>query len=547
VPISNGNILAKQVKKLENEEEAKVATLKSLDTQGLISDDEFEAAVNVAADRLSHEIAELTAPTPQPTAAAAPTAPPTMRPTPGTCGDGLQSDDIGETDIDCGGNHCHPCGATQSCVMDTDCYSQRCSGEGVCHSATVAPTAVPTSAPPSATIFTFTGFKKSDFTGDLREALKDAIVQYLVSKGSRLTADDVHLDLPYSTGEYNYYYYYDDHRSNLADGVSTANGNGVEVEVAVEGQSSVNALVAINDNTAAGGENMKLFGSLLGWHLVEHGVVAPFSANLQPVVVNSIRAKRPRENRGAPSVAPTAQLPTTRPTTRPTTLPTTRPTTRAKVEAGPGAASSSASNAGAAPQTHAGTGGGAGSGQGAGGGAGNGGANDQASSEVLPELDASCAEFVDSTCGHAFDGDQYSSCFLCLQNNVIGLITANCPSEVAWICDHMFEIGLEHERGGSEFAEDFFASDLQASTSWQSQMETTETMGASTASAYSRNTAVAIFSGTIVFVGVVAIFVARRQQSMQQARSDDEVGAMQCPGDAGVLHVLTPSAMGDLL
>jgi hypothetical protein len=48
----------------------------------------------------------------------------------GACDDGQQSGD--ETDIDCGGALCQPCGLDQRCVADTDCVAAgRCSG-GTC-------------------------------------------------------------------------------------------------------------------------------------------------------------------------------------------------------------------------------------------------------------------------------------------------------------------------------------------------------------------------------------------------------------------------------
>ena len=82
-----------------------------------------------------------------------------MKPTHGDCGDGELSMDIGETDIDCGGDQCHKCEAGQFCVVDSDCKSDDCSetaaaigglgviGKGTC--LTKAPTAVPTTEAPT--------------------------------------------------------------------------------------------------------------------------------------------------------------------------------------------------------------------------------------------------------------------------------------------------------------------------------------------------------------------------------------------------------------
>ncbi len=46
-----------------------------------------------------------------------------------TCGDGLANQ--GETDIDCGGPNCGPCGDGQGCAQNSDCVSQSCAS-GLC-------------------------------------------------------------------------------------------------------------------------------------------------------------------------------------------------------------------------------------------------------------------------------------------------------------------------------------------------------------------------------------------------------------------------------
>ena len=52
---------------------------------------------------------------------------------PATCGDGKK--DGTETDVDCGGSVCPPCGTNKDCVKPTDCVSAVCTG-GMCQAAT---------------------------------------------------------------------------------------------------------------------------------------------------------------------------------------------------------------------------------------------------------------------------------------------------------------------------------------------------------------------------------------------------------------------------
>jgi hypothetical protein len=51
------------------------------------------------------------------------------------CSDGVQND--AETDVDCGGPYCNPCGEGQSCAADTDCATGSCVGN-VCVQASCA-------------------------------------------------------------------------------------------------------------------------------------------------------------------------------------------------------------------------------------------------------------------------------------------------------------------------------------------------------------------------------------------------------------------------
>ena len=78
-----------------------------------------------------------------------PTAIPTVRPTHGSCTDGLFSPDIGETDVDCGGRYCHPCGVGSDCDADTDCHSSKCKANNKCAPSTASPTFSPTLIPTS--------------------------------------------------------------------------------------------------------------------------------------------------------------------------------------------------------------------------------------------------------------------------------------------------------------------------------------------------------------------------------------------------------------
>jgi hypothetical protein len=50
-----------------------------------------------------------------------------------SCTDGLKDD--GETDIDCGGTACLPCGSLKACVKPTDCFSEVCTAS-VCQAPT---------------------------------------------------------------------------------------------------------------------------------------------------------------------------------------------------------------------------------------------------------------------------------------------------------------------------------------------------------------------------------------------------------------------------
>lgn len=49
-----------------------------------------------------------------------------------TCSDG-QKNGSGETDVDCGGSECPPCGVAQTCKVNSDCLSANCSAmTGTC-------------------------------------------------------------------------------------------------------------------------------------------------------------------------------------------------------------------------------------------------------------------------------------------------------------------------------------------------------------------------------------------------------------------------------
>lgn len=137
-----------------------------------------------------------------------------------------------------------------------------------------------------------------------------------------------------------------------------------------------------------------------------------------------------------------------------------------------------------------------------------------------PVLADTCSTFVDQACGNHFEGStvQYSDCFMCLQDNVIGLIKAECPSEVAWICDHMFDIGLTHERDGKEFAEEFFAIGFQA------QLEETKS-SANNSNNHRRSFTLATSAG-VAFVGTIALLGALYRRK-REALSNSEAAAVQ--------------------
>ena len=77
----------------------------------------------------------------------APTAAPTPRPTReagGACGNGRL--DAGETDVDCGGPLCAPCGLGDACGAAADCASGHCEAGGCAAAPTPLPVARPTRA-----------------------------------------------------------------------------------------------------------------------------------------------------------------------------------------------------------------------------------------------------------------------------------------------------------------------------------------------------------------------------------------------------------------
>jgi hypothetical protein len=69
-------------------------------------------------------------PTKSPSAAptAPPTPTPTLAPTMATCTDAIMNG--AESDTDCGGAECSPCGAGKACTTHTDCISGECIGTG---------------------------------------------------------------------------------------------------------------------------------------------------------------------------------------------------------------------------------------------------------------------------------------------------------------------------------------------------------------------------------------------------------------------------------
>jgi len=67
-----------------------------------------------------------------------------------TCDDGIQNQD--ETDIDCGGQFCKPCGDGQKCRLDTDCINECDATIGICYiSIPVTPLAPPITITPAPT------------------------------------------------------------------------------------------------------------------------------------------------------------------------------------------------------------------------------------------------------------------------------------------------------------------------------------------------------------------------------------------------------------
>merc|ERR1719487_1842131 len=83
------------------------------------------------------------APTPEPTFV------PTPAPTLAECTNGALDTAIGETDVDCGGDNCPPCGLNEACSEDSDCFTGGiCGSTDVClYTPTAVPIPVPTGTP----------------------------------------------------------------------------------------------------------------------------------------------------------------------------------------------------------------------------------------------------------------------------------------------------------------------------------------------------------------------------------------------------------------
>ncbi|GMI49929.1 hypothetical protein ScalyP_jg3129 [Parmales sp. scaly parma] len=89
----------------------------------------------------------ITFPTAAPSYAPPSAAPSTSQPTGATCNDGAKDSD--QTDLDCGGEVCSPCGDGLMCLLDRDCRSTSCNTATLTCDETItrSPSAAPTSAP----------------------------------------------------------------------------------------------------------------------------------------------------------------------------------------------------------------------------------------------------------------------------------------------------------------------------------------------------------------------------------------------------------------
>ena len=63
------------------------------------------------------------------------------------CSSGAKDGD--ESDVDCGGSDCEPCGTDKGCDTSQDCVSQNCN-EGTCAAPTAAPSGAPSASPSGA-------------------------------------------------------------------------------------------------------------------------------------------------------------------------------------------------------------------------------------------------------------------------------------------------------------------------------------------------------------------------------------------------------------
>merc|ERR1719454_337516 len=126
----------------------------------------------------------LPVPAPTPTMTLVPTPMPTMA----ECTNGVHDTDdaIGETDVDCGGDFCPPCGLNEVCAVDSDCFNGgSCIGLVCLYPPTTTPTPAPTGTPTPAPTRTpiveatisITGITcADDFDADVLDEALDSIM-----------------------------------------------------------------------------------------------------------------------------------------------------------------------------------------------------------------------------------------------------------------------------------------------------------------------------------------------------------------------------------
>jgi hypothetical protein len=114
---------------------------------------------------------------------------------PPSCGDGLQNQ--GETDIDCGGLNCGPCGITQGCSSASDCLTGNCDG-GACAPVEVEATS-PADEAATATPYDLVSVIFSGPVDSTSLTLKDSFADASCSGTIQVSTDDFATCIPFTS------------------------------------------------------------------------------------------------------------------------------------------------------------------------------------------------------------------------------------------------------------------------------------------------------------------------------------------------------------